>query len=145
MTFPVVMRIGLVSMLMLAGAFGLFVWEQAAHDASVAEARTIAVNVVVLVLVFYLLNCRSLTDSMFAVGLFSNRWLYGGIAGMIAAQLLFTYAPIMNRLFHTAPISGDAWLRILAVAVAGYALVGIEKWIRRRFSMAHGQPAPAAA
>jgi cation-transporting P-type ATPase F len=135
MTFPVVMRIGLVSALMLAGAFGLFVWEQAAHAASVAEARTIAVNVVVMVLVFYLLNCRSLTHSMFAVGVFSNLWIYAGIASMVAAQLLFTYAPIMNRLFHTAPISGQAWLRILAVAVAGYALVGIEKWIRRRWAM----------
>jgi cation-transporting P-type ATPase F len=103
MTFPVVMRIGLVSALMLAGAFGLFVWEQAAHAASVAEARTIAVNVVVMVLVFYLLNCRSLTHSMFAVGVFSNLWIYAGIASMVAAQLLFTYAPIMNRLFHTAP------------------------------------------
>jgi cation-transporting P-type ATPase F len=85
--------------------------------------------------VFYLLNCRSLTHSMFAVGVFSNPWLYAGIAGMVAAQLLFTYAPIMNRLFHTAPISGQAWLRILAVAVAGYALVGIEKWIRRRWAL----------
>ncbi len=135
MTFTMIMRIGLVSALMLAGAFGLFVWEQAAHGASVAEARTIAVNVVVMVLVFYLLNCRSLTHSMFSVGIFSNLWIYAGIAGMVAAQLLFTYAPIMNRLFHTAPISGQAWLHILAVAVAGYAVVGIEKWIRRRWAM----------
>ncbi|MBE0541808.1 MAG: cation-transporting P-type ATPase [Verrucomicrobia bacterium] len=136
MTFPMVMRIGLVSALMLAGAFGLFVWEQAAHGASIAEARTIAVNVVVMVLVFYLLNCRSLTHSMFAVGVFSNLWIYAGIAGMVAAQLLFTYAPIMNRLFHTAPISGQAWLHILAVAVTGYAVVGLEKWIRRRWAAA---------
>jgi magnesium-transporting ATPase (P-type) len=95
--------------------------------------------VVVMVLVFYLLNCRSLTDSMFAVGVFSNRWIYAGIVAMVAAQLLFTYAPIMNRLFHTAPISGQAWLRILAVAVAGYALVGIEKWLRRRWAKARGE------
>ena len=134
MTLPLVMRIGLVSALMLAGAFGLFVWEQAAHGASVAEARTIAVNVIVMVLAFYLLNCRSLVHSMFAVGVFSNPWIYAGIAAMGAAQWLFTYAPIMNRLFHTAPISGQAWLRILAVAVAGYALVGVEKWIRRRWA-----------
>ncbi|MBE7502317.1 MAG: cation-transporting P-type ATPase [Verrucomicrobiales bacterium] len=145
MTFPVVMRIGLVSALMLAGAFGLYVWEQAAHDASIAEARTVAVNVVVMVLVFYLLNCRSLTDSMFAVGVFSNRWIYAGIASMVVAQLLFTYAPVMNRLFHTAPISGPAWLRILAVAVAGYALVGIEKWIRRRWAIARAAADPAPA
>jgi magnesium-transporting ATPase (P-type) len=134
MTFPMILRIGLVSAMMLAGAFGLFVWEQVAHGASVAEARTIAVNVIVMVLVFYLLNCRSLTRSMFAVGVFSNWWILGGIAAMIAAQLLFTYAPVMNRLFHTAPISGLAWLHILAVAVAAYAVVGVEKWIRRRWA-----------
>ena len=145
MTFPLVMRIGLVSALMLAGAFGLFVWEQAAHGASVAEARTVAVNVVVMVLVFYLLNCRSLVRSMFAVGVFSNPWIYAGIAAMVAAQLLFTYAPIMNRLFHTAPISGLAWLHILAVAVAGYGLVGVEKWVRCRWARACADTSPSPA
>ncbi len=138
MTFPMIMRIGLVSAMMLAGAFGLFVWEQSAQGASVAEARTIAVNVIVLVLAFYLLNCRSLTRSMFAVGVFSNWWIIAGIVAMIAAQILFTYAPVMNRLFHTAPISGAAWLHILAVGVVGYAVVGVEKWIRGRWATARG-------
>lgn len=46
MTFPLILRTGLVSAMMLAGAFGLLVWEQAAHAASVAEAQTIAVNVI---------------------------------------------------------------------------------------------------
>ena len=133
MTFPLMMRTGLVSALMLAGAFGLFLWEQANHGASLAAARTLAVNVIVMVLVFYLLNCRSLTRSMFAVGVFSNGWVFVGIAAMLAAQLLFTYAPVMNRLFHTAPISAGAWLRILAVAMAAYAIVGLEKWIRCRW------------
>jgi cation-transporting P-type ATPase F len=136
MTFPLIMRIGLVSALMLAGAFGLFVWEQASHGASVAAARTIAVNVIVMILLFYLLNCRSLTRSMFAVGVFSNAWVFVGMAAMLAAQLLFTYAPVMNHLFHTAPISAGAWLRILVVAVAGYAIVGLEKWIRCRCAKA---------
>ena len=73
---------------------------------------------------------------MFAVGVFSNGWIIAGIAAMIAAQLLFTYAPIMNRPFHTAPIGGAAWLHILAVAVTGYAVVGLEKWIRFRWARA---------
>jgi magnesium-transporting ATPase (P-type) len=138
MTFPLVMRTGLVSALMLAGAFGLFLWELADRGTSLAEARTIAVNVVVMVLVFYLLNCRSLIRSMFAVGVFSNPWIFAGIAIMIASQLLFTYAPIMNRFFHTAPISGAAWVRILGVALAGYAVVGVEKWVRCRWGEAPG-------
>jgi magnesium-transporting ATPase (P-type) len=86
----------------------------------------------VVVEIFYLLNCRSLTRSMFSVGVFSNRWVLWGIGTMLAAQFAFTYAPLMNRLFHTAPITGEAWLHILGVGLAGYAAVGTEKWIRAR-------------
>ena len=31
---------------------------------------------------------------------------------MLAAQCLFTYAPVMNKLFHTAPIDAEAWLEL---------------------------------
>jgi len=51
---------------------------------------------------------------------------------MLAAQLLFTYAPIMNRLFHTAPIGPGSWLRIAGVALAAFLAVEFEKWIRFR-------------
>ena len=83
-----------------------------------------------MVLVFYLLNCRSLTRSVFAVGFFSNGWVLAGMGLMFATQLLFTYAPIMNKLFHSAPITGEAWLRIVVVGVVAFAAVELEKWIR---------------
>ncbi len=134
LTGTLFMRIVLVALLMMAGAFGLFVWEQRIHDATVHEARTIAMNVVVIVQTLYLLNCRSLTRSMFSLGVFSNRWVIFGISAMIAAQLLITYMPVLNRLFHTAPLPWDVWVRIVAVGVVAYAVVGLEKWIRFRVS-----------
>jgi len=45
----------------------------------------------------------------FRLGLLSNPWIWGGIAAMTVAQLLFTYAPLMNRMFHTAPIGLMDW------------------------------------
>jgi hypothetical protein len=36
----------------------------------------------------------------------------------------------MNGLFHSSPISGEAWLRIVVVAVTAFAAVELEKWIR---------------
>jgi len=99
---------------------------------SEAEARTIAVNVFAVGQAFYLLNCRSLRFSMFRLGLFSNPWIWAGIASMIAAQLLFTYSPLMNHLFHTAPIALLDWLHILAVGLVIYLLVGVEKAFRRQ-------------
>jgi cation-transporting ATPase F len=130
LTFPLLMRTGLVTMIMVVGNIFLFHWEQSAAGETLAEARTIVVNTIVMVELFYLLNCRSLTHSMFSVGLFSNPWLLVGCGATIVAQLLMTYLPIMNRLFQTAPISLSAWVHILAVALIASLAVGFEKWIR---------------
>ena len=43
-----------------------------------AAARTAVVNVIVMVEIFYLLNCRSLTRSMYSLGVFSNKWILAG-------------------------------------------------------------------
>ena len=132
LTLPLFMRTGFVSLLMLAGGFALFLWELRRESASLAEARTAVVNAIVMVEAFYLLNCRSLIRSIFSLGIFSNLWVLLGIGLIIAVQLLFTYAPIMNGLFHSAPISGEAWLRIVAVGAIAFAAVELEKWIRFR-------------
>jgi Ca2+-transporting ATPase len=122
-------RILMVSMLLLAGAFGLFQW-MLADGRSEAVARTVTVNVFVFVQIFYLLNCRSMTQSLFHVGLFSNPWVWLGIAGMTLLQLLYTYTAPMNRLFESSPILATDWIMILAVAVIAFAIVGAEKWLR---------------
>ncbi|HBS49751.1 MAG TPA: carbonate dehydratase [Rhodobacteraceae bacterium] len=126
-----IFRVVLVGLLLLAGSFGLFEWALY-QGADVDKARTIAVNVFAVGQSFYLLNCRSLRFSMFRLGLFSNVWIWGGIAAMMAAQLAFTYVPLMNRLFHTAPIGLTDWLQILAVGLVIYLVVGVEKLIRNR-------------
>ena len=57
-------RIVLLSVIILAGAFGLFEYELSL-GASLAEARTVAVNVVIFVGIFYMFNARSLTRFLF--------------------------------------------------------------------------------
>ncbi len=126
-------RILLVSVIILAGAFGLFEYELT-RGASLAEARTVAVNVVIFVELFYLFNVRSLTLSPFQLGFFSNWWAIGGAILMALIQLLFTYAPFMNALFSSAPLSLSLWLDVLGVGLAAYVIIEIEKWIRRKVS-----------
>jgi Ca2+-transporting ATPase len=126
-------RIVMVSVIILAGAFGLFEYELL-RGASVAEARTVAVNVVIFVEILYLFNARSQTRSPFQLGFFSNPWAVVGAILMTLIQLLFTYAPFMHALFASAPISLVLWLDVLAVSLIAYILVEVEKWIRRRFS-----------
>ena len=87
---------------------------------------------VVVVEMFYLLSCRSLDRSPRTVGGFSNPWIFAGLALMAAAQLLFTYAPFMNRLFGTTPLPWQAWLPILGTGMAAYLLVAFDKWRQRQ-------------
>jgi magnesium-transporting ATPase (P-type) len=131
LTGDLIGRILLVSALLLAGSYLLFHWEQD-MGASVAEARTAAINVFVAGELFYLFNCRSLEHSMFHVGVFSNRWVIVGVTATIGLQALITYAPPMQRLFQTAALGIEAWIRIIAVGIVVYAGVGAEKWLRNR-------------
>ncbi len=130
LTMPLIRRTGLVSFIMLVGALGLFLWELHVEKAELLVARTVTVNAIVLVQMIYLFNCRSLRSSIFTIGWFTNRWAIAGALAMLGAQLLFTYLPVMNTLFHTAPIDFVSWLRIVGVAGVAFVAVEIEKWLR---------------
>jgi magnesium-transporting ATPase (P-type) len=144
LTRVLVERILLVSVLLLIGAFGLFEYELAA-GASLAEARTVAVNVFVLVEMAYLVNCRSLTKSVLQVGLLSNPMLLVGMATMLLLQVLFTYLPFFHVAFGSAPLGVDAWVRVAAVAVGVSLVVAAEKALRRRVSRPGRTTSPGAS
>ena len=133
LTRDLIIRIMIVGTVMLIGAFGLFEWELK-NGATVEQARTVAVNVFVIVEMFYLYKCRSLTQSVFKIGFFTNPWAIGGTFLMLALQIAYTYVPLMNRFFQSAPVDLNAWLRVFAVGMAAYIIVGIEKWLRSRKS-----------
>ena len=130
LTRALVLRILLVSVLMVVAAWYLFEWELA-NGATLAQARTAAVNLFVVVEGFYLFSCRSLTQSVARIGFFSNRWLIAGVMAQAAAQIALTYLPVMNTIFQTAPIDAAAWLRIVGVAAGISVVVGVEKRLRR--------------
>jgi magnesium-transporting ATPase (P-type) len=126
-----VWRIVLVSVLLLGGSFGLFLLELG-QGHTLAEERTVAVNVFVVVEAFYLFNCRSLERSALSIGFFSNPAIWYGVATMTVLQLLLTYTPLMNQLFATAPIGVTEWLEIFAVGMASALVVGGAKRWRSR-------------
>ena len=129
-------RVLLVGGLILMGAFGLFEWALQ-EGRSLAQARTLAVNVVIFIELFYLFNCRSLTESMLKIGVFSNPWVFAGAGALILIQLLFTYAPFMNNFLSSAPLALSDWGRIVAAGIITYGAVEFEKWLRRRSAGLH--------
>lgn len=137
LTRDLLRRMIMVGLLMLVGAFALFEYELAygslaGTEQRIAAARTVAVNVFVMIEVFYLFNCRHLRRTVFAGGFWENPWAFGGVFVMVLLQVLFTYVPIMNTAFHTAPISLMAWGRVVAYAMIVFVVVEVETWLVNR-------------
>ena len=120
-------RLIYVSLILLTGVFGLFLWEREGGS-SVQEARTVAVNTLVLFEAFYLFNTRYLHRTVLSLqGLFGNRVLLGAQLLVILFQMLFTYAPPMQLLFDTTAIGASAWGHIVLTAASVFVLVEMEK------------------
>jgi calcium-translocating P-type ATPase len=117
-----IVRTVLVSLLMTVSALALF---------ELRDDQTIVVTTIVLFQVVYLLECRSLEHSILHVGLWSNPWALAGIAGVLALQATFIYAPPMQDAFGSAPLSPGDWLLALAAAATVLPVVWLEKWWRR--------------
>jgi len=126
-----VWRIMFVSLLMMGGALGLFLWQDAS-GAAIAESRTVAINTLVMGEIFYLFNCRFLYAPVLSrVGLMGNRYILMAIGILLVIQALFTYAPFAHGLFGTAAIDVTAWARIAAFGVLMFAAVELEKYFIR--------------
>ncbi|MDP2810562.1 MAG: cation-transporting P-type ATPase [Rhodocyclaceae bacterium] len=119
-------RVVLVGILMLAGAFGMFLLALD-RGQSMAEARTIAMNVFVAIEIVYLFNCRSLRLPVTAVAAFSNPWVWWGAALQLVLQMAITYWAPLNAAFATAPIGARAWGEIAVIALVAMGIIELEK------------------
>ncbi len=121
----------LVTVVATVVTLGMFILEEA-RGASVEAARTAAVNTLVMLEAFYLLSARFLLEPAWPSSFVSgNRFVPLTFAAAIGLQMLFTYAPFMQTLFHSAPIGPEVWLRIVLVSLSLYIVVELEKWIVR--------------
>jgi magnesium-transporting ATPase (P-type) len=124
-------RIAYVSLLMIGVTFAVFEWE-IARGSSVQVARTAAVNMLVIGELVYLFNVRHFTAHAFTRNLLTgNPVAFWMSALLIVFQLLFTYAPPMQQVFHTAALDAVSWLIILALGLGKFLAVEAEKAVQR--------------
>ncbi len=132
-------RTVVAAVLMAASAVALFLYEYlgergrgVAAPVALAEAQSMAVTSVIFFQIFYLLHCRSLKGSLLAIGVFSNWTVFAGIGGVLLLQAAFLYAPIMNRVFGSAPLTPVDLLESVAAAAVILPVISVEKWHRNR-------------
>jgi magnesium-transporting ATPase (P-type) len=142
-------RIALVSMLMAAGVFGIFSWVSS-QGATLEESRTYAVNTLVAMEVFYLFSVRYLRAPSFKLDqLFNSRAVLIAVSVVVTLQLFFTYAPVMERFFDTRPVTLVHGLEVVALGVALFVILELEKLALRSWRTKHavskGRPANSEA
>ncbi|MCB1850997.1 MAG: HAD-IC family P-type ATPase, partial [Gammaproteobacteria bacterium] len=121
-----------VSLWMVAGIFGLFLWMRG-NGNSIEAARTVAVNTLVLCEAFYLLNTRYVRRSVLSrSGLLGSRKVLVAIVVVIGFQLLYTYLPWMQRLFTSTHLDAMTWVVMLLVAASVFFVVEAEKCLLRK-------------
>ncbi|MBX3491624.1 MAG: cation-transporting P-type ATPase [Parvibaculum sp.] len=126
----VVWRIVFISILFLIGAFGMFAWA-VGRGLPPEVARTMVVNTIVVMEIFYLFSVRYVYGTSLTLrGFFGTPAVLGGIAAVIVLQFAFTYAPFMAIPFDTAPVAFADGVIIVAVGAALFAILEVEKRLR---------------
>ncbi len=126
-------RIIFVGLALLVLTLGAFFWMKSQHAAD-ELARAVAVNALVIGQVFYLLNSRFRTDSSLSIAAhLGNRYLPLGIGAVVVLQLLFTYAPPLQRLFGTEAIPLDVWPWLFLGGLIFFLIVEAEKFVIRAY------------
>jgi len=128
-------RVALVSVLFAIGCFGMFEWSLQRGD-SVELARTIVVNALVIMEIFYLFSVRYIQGTSLSLrGVLGTPAVLLGVGGVILAQLLFTYTPPMQALFDSRPVDMTAGLLSIGLGVLLLVLLEVEKLMVRLMNL----------
>ena len=79
------------------------------------EATTMTLAAIVFCQVGMVLNCRTERQSVFRIGLFSNKRVMQGIIFELLLLSAIIYVPFLQRIFNTAPIGVSEWIFLIAL------------------------------
>lgn len=123
---PWLIIMGAVMALATIFAFGLHL------DDGLDKARTAAFTVMAFTQLFNVLNMRSLSRSVFKLGLFSNRLINLGLAASVVLQIVVIYNPFFQRVFSFVSLSFSELIFLVAISSVVLWAGEIYKAIQKR-------------
>lgn len=118
-----------------SSAVGLFVAVSVTYlitwygSANLAKAQTVAFVTWLLGHVLLALNLRSERESIFKLGLFSNRFILVWSAAIAGFILLIMLIPQMQTAFRIQPLTGSEWALTISAALIGSFWIEVRKQI----------------
>ena len=77
---------------------------------------------------------RSERYSLFAIGIFSNKWMQRAVLTSLVILLAIIYAPFLEPIFGTTFLTAQDWLVMLPLILVPSVAAEINKWVLRKMS-----------
>lgn len=97
------------------------------------QATTMTLASIVFCQVGMVFNCRTKNESVFKIGIFSNRRVIYGVIFEIALLSVIIYTPFFQTIFNTAPIGWADWIFLIFIPLPIIAIEELRKLIARKF------------
>jgi magnesium-transporting ATPase (P-type) len=96
------------------------------------QATAMTLAAIVFGQIGMVLNCRTESQSVFSIGLFSNKRVLFGIVFEVALLCAIIYTPFLQEIFNTAPIGLMDWVFLVLVPIPIVLLEELRKYFHRR-------------
>ncbi|HCO43885.1 MAG TPA: carbonate dehydratase, partial [Gammaproteobacteria bacterium] len=122
--------IALAALLFMCGVFGIYSYALQ-RGYSIELARTLAMNTLVVMEIFYLFYIRHLHGtSLTREAVRGTRAVWGAVLTVTAGQFAVTYLPPLQAVFETRAVAFADGALVVAIGVALMALLELEKRLR---------------
>lgn len=96
------------------------------------KIQTIIFTLVVISLMFNAFNWRSEKESVFSLGIFTNKALIYAVVSTVLLQLAVIYIPLLQIAFRTVPLTLEDWALILPLASTSFIVMEIIKFLEKK-------------
>jgi Ca2+-transporting ATPase len=111
------------------------------NDANLPAARTATFGTLAFTQLLFSFGCRSERYTLLQLGVFTNKWLLGGVALSALVQIAVMTLPFLTPLFKVSS-NGFSWWMVAALSAAPVIVLELVKLLRARFEHS---PAPQQA
>jgi Ca2+-transporting ATPase len=115
---------------LLAFCFVLYIEKQ-----DITRARTAAFIVLSCSQLFHSFNCRSMTESLFKIGVFTNKKLILATFVSFLLQMAVVYIPFLQKVFKTTPLGLADWTLVIAISSFPLWAMELVKKIKKKDSL----------
>jgi Ca2+-transporting ATPase len=125
--------IGVIAVVDMIAVLAVFYLALQRYPSSLETAQTIAFVTLCTSELLRAFTARSEYNSIFAIGVFSNKWMNLAVLASFALVLVVVYAPFLNPFFDTVPLSLEQWALMLPFFFASpIAMELVKLYFRRR-------------